>query len=79
MTDIEQRVMELLKERPCSCTEIGEHLWCRGRKARQSYARPAGKIIKRLIEAGIVREHYPRQASEPVRYIAASVPRGAKR
>lgn len=40
---------------PKTCTEVGEALWA-GKGAnctRQSFARPAGKIIKRLVAAGL--------------------------
>lgn len=48
----------LLRDRPgLTCTEIGESLWPGNRTAlRQSYARPAGRLAKRAIEAGVVRE-----------------------
>ncbi len=53
----------LLKERPgLTCTEIGETLWGGTLVAiardRQHYARPAGKLVKRAMERGLVRERY---------------------
>ena len=41
---------------PRSCTELGEYLWSgSGRNVnRQSYERPAGKLIKRLVAKGSV-------------------------
>lgn len=46
---------QLLTNRgPLTLTEIGESLWG-GRKNRQSYARPAGAMIRRLQRAGLVR------------------------
>ena len=52
---LEEKAMEYLLE-PRSCTELGEHLWgWSGRRVhRQSYARPAGKLIARLVREGKV-------------------------
>lgn len=47
-------VIEQYSDNGCSCTMLGEALWQEHRK-RQCYARPAGKVIKRLIAAGYVR------------------------
>lgn len=46
---------------PQTCTELGEHLWSH-RKVfvnRQSWARPAGKIIQRLVREGKVERVFP--------------------
>jgi len=54
-------LISLLKERPGrTCTEIGESLWGGTMTAkardRQHYARPAGKLVKRAMALGLVRE-----------------------
>jgi hypothetical protein len=59
LTAIESRALGLLSKRPMNCTELGEALWSTGRVNRQSYARPAGKIIQRLVRAGLVRRVFP--------------------
>lgn len=54
------QLLALLHQRPeLTCTEIGESLWG-GRRLRQSYARPAGKLVKRAIQAGLVCEYTAR-------------------
>lgn len=58
LTNIEQRAIKLLA-RPMTCTELGEALWGQMWRNPQSYARPAGKIIRRLIAAGLVVRVYP--------------------
>lgn len=46
----------LLKERgPLTLTQIGESLWG-GKRNRQSYARPAGAMVARMVKAGNVRQ-----------------------
>lgn len=57
MSDIDNKALALLTE-PTTCTELGEELWGGVRK-RQCYARPAGKIIKRLVEAKLVERVFP--------------------
>ena len=42
---------------PQSCTEIGEHVWG-GKRNRQCYARPAGRVLHRLKRAGLVDRYY---------------------
>lgn len=65
----EKRVVSLLSSRPgLSCTEIGETLWG-GINKRQSYARPAGRIMKRLLNAGRVREHWEPRVNGPKRRV----------
>ena len=58
MTDTEQRTLRmLLKRGPLSCTEIGETLWgetCQSNPNRQAFARPAGKVVRRLRRDGLV-------------------------
>jgi hypothetical protein len=39
-----------------TCSELGEELWGTLSRNPQSYARPAGAVIRRLIQAGYVRE-----------------------
>jgi predicted transcriptional regulator len=56
LTDADRAALaaiETLDER-FTCTELGEALWGAGGRQRQSYARPAGKAIKRLVLAGLV-------------------------
>lgn len=45
-------------------TELGEHLWpeTAGYRMRQSMARPAGKVIARLVRAGYVKATERRQS-----------------
>ena len=54
-TTKETEALAFLRE-PHSCTELGEHLWAKRGPGvnRQSYARPAGKLIKRLLAKGLV-------------------------
>lgn len=51
LTLAEQRVVALLKECPrgMSCAEIGEALWGKSARNRQSYCRPAGKLMASLL------------------------------
>lgn len=46
-----------------TCTELGEQLWGMAHRNRQSYARPAGKVIARLKRLGLVEEN-PRKHGE---------------
>ncbi len=67
MTETEKKVLRFLAEFPGStCTEVGEAVFARGNKARhvlrQSYARPAGKVLKRLVALGHVRSEERRIA-----------------
>jgi len=54
LTETQQAVLRLLQEMK-TCTAVGETLWhkLRGR-TRQSYARPAGKVIRGLEKLGLV-------------------------
>lgn len=56
LTDIQRRALELLakQSRRMRPGEIGSELWD-GFRAPQCYARPAGKVLKRLEELGLVR------------------------
>jgi len=70
--------LQYLKQ-PRTCTELGEYLWTQLRKPlrrtspRQSYARPAGRIIQRLIKMGRVQRVYPQGwAKRPPQYQAIS-------
>lgn len=47
-------LMTLSHDRTFTCTELGERLFS-GYRKRQCYARPAGKVIKRLVGLGLVR------------------------
>ena len=50
-------LVALLKKRPgLCCTEIGESLWGTANVNRQSYARPAGKLVAAASRVGLVRE-----------------------
>lgn len=64
-TEIEVKALEVLRV-PRTCTELGECLWGiyngnkrQKRTNRQSYARPAGKIVKRLMDAKLVERAWP--------------------
>ena len=62
MTFLSVIALEKLAERPLTCTELGEALWGWGGKRhvnRQSYARPAGKVIQRLVRDGLVERVFP--------------------
>lgn len=53
----EEDVLELLGERPgLTCTEVGETLWPSPAGNRPANARIAGKMLKRLVSSGRVRE-----------------------
>ncbi len=59
MTNIEDRALDHLKQ-PRTCSALGAYLW-EDYKLRfsQTYARPAGKLIRRLVSKGKVRRIYP--------------------
>lgn len=49
LSDTEKQVIQLLsKEGPLTCSQIGEALWGKHRKRAESYARPAGRIVRRM-------------------------------
>ena len=50
-----RRLILLLGQRPMTCTEIGETMWG-GKKNRQAYARPAGKLVAVARRQGLVIE-----------------------
>ena len=53
---LERRVIQLLKQHgPQSCTQIGEQLFG-GKRNRQAYARPAGKVLHSLRRKGLVEQ-----------------------
>lgn len=58
MTEIETRVLSLLKKGPRTCTEVGSELWGTEYRKPQSYARPAGKVLARLVKAGHVKSEF---------------------
>jgi hypothetical protein len=51
-----RRILEMLATGPKSCTEIGEELWSKRSCNRQSFARPAGKLLHRLKRLGLVEQ-----------------------
>lgn len=61
MTDHDQRALAIIKQHgPLSCTVLGDHLFADSerRAKRQSWARPAGKVIARLVKAGLVHRDF---------------------
>ncbi len=38
---------------PVTCTELGEALYGQSGRTRQAYARPGGRVIARLVAAGL--------------------------
>ena len=68
----------LLRERgPLTLTQIGESLWG-GKRRRQSYARPAGAMVARMVKAGTVRQAlspdlgYKRNPLDPAKWMITS-------
>lgn len=61
-TEADLRALQVLKaERGrLSCTQVGERLWGRPARSPQSWARPAGKVLRRLVEVGWVARSWPR-------------------
>jgi hypothetical protein len=53
VTETDEAVLKLLANGNMTPTEIGETLWG-GRRNRQAYARPAGKVLHRLQRMGKV-------------------------
>jgi hypothetical protein len=48
-------LVALLRARPgLTCTEIGAALWGRQSRQPQCYARPAGRLVQRAVQAGRV-------------------------
>jgi hypothetical protein len=62
LTDADRRALEVIAQfgaRPFTCTELGEQLFsgtAQHRPNRQCFARPAGKVLRRLQRAGHVGE-----------------------
>jgi len=57
-SDLFARALAVVKDRTfVSCTILGEELWATNErcKGRQSYARPAGKLIKRLLTDKLIK------------------------
>jgi len=56
MTPIETRAMTILRDDPCSPGQLGEALWWSPltRRLPQSYARPAGRVLRSLERQGLV-------------------------
>ena len=61
LTDTERRVLEAIRDcgRPASAANIGDKVWRRGPGDRRygncscPFARPAGRVLKRLREMGL--------------------------
>lgn len=69
MAELEgEALIEIESAKYLSCTELGERLWSGwyGCKSRQSYARPAGKVIQRLLQQGRIQMVYPDGVTRPV-------------
>lgn len=62
MTEIDARALAIIVKRgPISCANLGDELWNRRRSAGNCscpYARPAGKVVKRLRELGLVEPEF---------------------
>jgi hypothetical protein len=58
LSAIEQRAVDIIKERGhVTCAQLGDALWGesgRGGNSTCPWARSAGKVIKRLVECGVV-------------------------
>ena len=56
LTNIEHHALHTLRERgPMTCTMLGEALWCSSKRPGSApYARPAGKVLRRLLEKKLV-------------------------
>lgn len=61
LTESDQRAIAALDylcdaahDRTFTCSELGEYLYSDGHRKPQCYARPAGKVIKRLLAMGYV-------------------------
>jgi hypothetical protein len=57
MTELEQRALAVLRNYGgCSCSNLGAELYGEGRRRKpQAYARPAGKLLKKMAAQGLVR------------------------
>lgn len=56
LSDVEQRAVAILARGPTTCARLGEELWGRNAAGNCScpWARPAGALLKRLVECGVV-------------------------
>lgn len=52
MPAVDLEAIRLLEKEPLSCVQLGERLWPEKNCMRQALARPAGKIVRRLVKAG---------------------------
>lgn len=57
LTAVEQRAVAVLSRGPTTCARLGDALWGRRGSGNCScpWARPAGALLKRLVERGVVR------------------------
>lgn len=52
---IERRAIKILRKRgPMTASNLGAELWGTASRKPQAYARPAGRLLKRLRDAGLV-------------------------
>jgi len=51
----DELALKHLRERELTCSELGEIIWGRPTRNPQSYARPAGALLKRLEKVGLVK------------------------
>lgn len=58
MTEIEQAALRWIGSGPRTCSELGSLLWGRMSRTPQSYARPAGRLLYRLLRRGLVVRYY---------------------
>lgn len=79
LTENDKKALECMKEfeetfrRGFSCTDFGEHFYgnrpgARKSTKRQGYALPGGKVIQRLIRAGLVKGRYDSARRKRVYY-----------
>jgi hypothetical protein len=47
-----------LKIGPMTCSNLGVQLWGNGHRKPQSYARPAGKLLRHMQYLGLVRTYF---------------------
>jgi hypothetical protein len=65
LTEIQQKTLDALANGPLTCTELGEILWPDRRSLsadRQSWARPAGKVLHSLKKLGLVKDKWLRSS-----------------
>lgn len=56
LSQVEQSMLAMLKRGPRSCTDIGSDLWGTDARMPQAYARPAGRVLARLRDEGLVEQ-----------------------